>query len=117
MLFRKCNISIENIRLIFNGVKNLDEIFKEQISVIENEVKQLNGAKIMCKKLSQEKSSVDTLDTDKYSNIYNKENHKCTSIGIEFSSDLKGNYKSVEHLIDIADDVMYKIKINKKSKI
>ena len=54
----------------------------------------------------------------KYSNIYNKKKkHKCTSISIEFSSDLKGNYKSVEHLIDIADDVMYKIKINKKSKI
>ena len=76
MLFRKCNISIENIRLIFNGVKNLDEIFKEQISVIENEVKQLNGAKIMCKKLSQEKSSVDTLDTDKYINIMNSEEQK-----------------------------------------
>ena len=53
----------------------------------------------------------------KYSNIYNKENHKCTSINMEFSSDLKGNYKSVEHLIDIADNVMYKIKSNKKSKI
>ena len=39
-------------------------------------------------------------------NIYNKEKHKCTSISIGFSSDLKGNYKSVEHLIDIADDVM-----------
>ena len=38
---------------------------------------------------------------------------------MEFSSDLKGNYKSAEHLIDIADDVMYKIKIKKnpKSKI
>lgn len=76
MLFRKCNISIENIRLIFNGVKNLDEIFKEQISVIENEVKQLNGAKIMYKKLSQEKSSVDALDTDKYINIMNSEEQK-----------------------------------------
>ncbi len=53
----------------------------------------------------------------KYSNIYNKEKHKCTGISIEFSLDLKGNYKSVEYLIDIADDVMYKIKINKKSKI
>ena len=76
LIFRKCNISIENIRLIFNGVKNLDEVFKEQISVIENEVKQLNGAKIMCKKLSQEKSSVDTLDTDKYINIINSEEQK-----------------------------------------
>ena len=53
----------------------------------------------------------------KYSNIYNKEKHKCISISIEFLSDLKGNYKFVEHLLDIADDVMYKIKINKKSKI
>ena len=53
----------------------------------------------------------------KYSNIYNKEKHKCTSISIEFTLDLKGNYKSVEYLIDIADDVMYKIKSNKKSKI
>ena len=60
-----------------------------------------------------------------YVNIYSNGNyvaisfqkHKYTSISIEFSSDLKGNYKSVEHLIDIADDVMYKIKINKKSKI
>lgn len=42
----------------------------------------------------------------KYYYTYNKEKHKCTSISIEFSSDLKGNYKSVEHLIDIADDVM-----------
>ena len=28
-------------------------------------------------------------------NIYNKEKRKCTSISIEFSSDLKDNYKSV----------------------
>jgi hypothetical protein len=30
----------------------------------------------MCKKLSQEKSSVDTLDTDKYINIINSEEQK-----------------------------------------
>lgn len=76
LLFRKCNISIENIRLIFNGVKNLDQVFKEQISVIEKEVKQLEGAKIMCKKLSQEKISVDKLDTDKYINMMNSEEQK-----------------------------------------
>ena len=76
LLFRKCNISIENIRLIFSGVKNIDEVFKEQITVIENEVKQLEGAKIICKKLSQEKSSVDTIDTDKYINIMNSEEQK-----------------------------------------
>ena len=76
LLFRKCNISIENIRLIFNGTKNIDEVFKEQISVIENELKQLEGVKIMCKELAQEKSSVDKIDTEKYINIMNKEEQK-----------------------------------------
>lgn len=76
LLFRKCNISIENIRLIFNGKKSIEEVFKKQITVIENEVKQLEGAKIMCKKLSQEKSSVDDIDTEKYINIMNNEEQK-----------------------------------------
>ena len=76
LLFRKCNISIENIRLIFSGVKSIDEVFKEQITVIENEVKQLEGAKIICKKLSQEKSSVDNIDTEKYIDMMNSEEQK-----------------------------------------
>lgn len=76
LLFRKCNVSIENIRLIFNGIKGIDEVFKEQITIIENEVKQLEGAKILCKKLVQEKSSVDNIDTEKYINIINNEERK-----------------------------------------
>lgn len=76
ILFRKCNVSIENIRLIFNGTKNIDEVFKEQINVIENEVKQLEGAKLMCEKLSHEKKSIDEIDTEKYINIIKKEEEK-----------------------------------------
>lgn len=76
LLFRKCNISIENIRLIFNGSINLEDVFKEQISVIENEVKQLEGAKIICKKLAQEKASIDKIDTVKYINMVNNEEDK-----------------------------------------
>ena len=76
LLFRKCNISIENIRLIFNGVKNIDEVFKEQIDVIENEVKALEGAKAVCKKLAQDKSSIDKFDTDKYINMITNEEQK-----------------------------------------
>ena len=76
LLFRKCNISIENIRLIFNGSKSIDEVFKNQINVIENEVKQLEGAKIICQKLAQEKSSIDMMDTEKYINLLTKEEKK-----------------------------------------
>ena len=76
LLFRKCNISIENIRLLFDGSKSIDEVFKEQISVIENEVKQLEGAKIICKKLAEEKSSLDKIDTEKYINMISSEEQK-----------------------------------------
>ena len=76
LLFRKCNISIENIRLIFNGEKSIDEVFKDQIFVIENEVKQLEGAKILCQKLAKEKASIDNIDTEKYINMMENEEEK-----------------------------------------
>lgn len=75
LLFRKCNISIENIRLIFNGRKNIDEVFKEQISLIENELKELEGAKIICKKLTTV-TSIDNLDANKYINLIKTEEEK-----------------------------------------
>lgn len=76
LLFRKCNVSIENIRLIFNEEKSIDEVFKEQIHIIENEVKELEGAKMMCKKLAREKSSINEIDTDKYIHTMNEEEEK-----------------------------------------
>lgn len=76
LLFRKCNVSIENIRLIFNGVKSIEEVFNEQISVIENKVQQLEGAKMLCEKLAQEKSPVDKIDAEKYINMIENEEEK-----------------------------------------
>ena len=76
LLFRKCNVSIEDIRLIFNGTKTIEEVFLHQISIIENELKQLEGAKIMCKKLAHEKSSIDKINTSKYIDIMNNEEEK-----------------------------------------
>ena len=76
LLFRKCNVSIEDIHLIFNGTKTIEEVFLHQISIIENELKQLEGAKIMCKKLAYEKSSIDKINTSKYIDIINNEEEK-----------------------------------------
>lgn len=76
LLFRKCNVSINDIRLIFNGIKSIDEVFKEQISIIENEINHLEGAKEMCKKLAQEKSDVENIDINKYLDIMNDEEDK-----------------------------------------
>ena len=76
ILFRKCNISIENIRLIFNGTKTVNEVFEEQIRVIEKEIKTLEGAKIICNELAHDKSSIDDLNTDKYINMMLTEQQK-----------------------------------------
>lgn len=75
-LFRKCNISIENIRLIFNESKTIYEVFKEQISVIENEIKEPEGAKIICNELAQEKSSIEQINTEKYLHMMHNEEEK-----------------------------------------
>lgn len=76
LLFRKCNISIEDIRLIFNKTKSVEEVFKRQISIIDNEVKELIGAKEMCKVLSSENSSIENFDTNKYYNMMNNLENK-----------------------------------------
>lgn len=96
ILFRKCNISISNIRLIFEGKKNIDEVFKEQIGIIENEVKQLEGAKAICKKLALEKTN--DIDCEKYINIMNKEEekgHKFYSITEDYLYATEKIYQSI----------------------
>lgn len=94
LLFRKCDVSIENIRLVFNGVKRIDEVFSSQITVIENEVKQLEGAKIICKKLAQENVSLDNIDTNKYINMINNEEQK----GNKFNDISKDYIMATENL-------------------
>lgn len=45
---------------------------------------------------------------------YNKNKTNKLSVSIGYTSNNKSNYNSINHLIDIADDVMYKIKSKKK---
>lgn len=54
-----------------------------------------------------------------YSNLdeYNNKNNNKLSISMGYTSDIKSNYESINHLIDIADDIMYKTKIKKKKRI
>lgn len=49
-------------------------------------------------------------------NAYNKKNKNKLSISIGYTSNVKANYKSISHLIDIADDIMYQTKRKKKQK-
>lgn len=62
--------------MIFNESKTIYEVFKEQISVIENEIKEPEGAKIICNELAQEKSSIEQINTEKYLHMMHNEEEK-----------------------------------------
>ena len=51
IMLRKCNISIDDIKCLFNKTKSLEEISLKQISKIDKCMKELKGAKTLCRKL------------------------------------------------------------------
>lgn len=98
LLFRKCNVSIQDIRLILNGSKTIDEVFKTQVVLIEKEIKELEGAKLMCEKLAHEKASIDTMNTEKYIDMMNTEEengHKFYDISEDFILAKEKLYQSI----------------------
>ena len=73
IIFRKCNISIENIKKIFDKEKSLEEISKEQLTEIERTINELNGAKKICKMISKEQNNITNFDENKYLEIISSE--------------------------------------------
>lgn len=47
---------------------------------------------------------------------YNKKRNNKLSVSIGYASNIKSNYESANHLINVADDIMYKTKTKKKNK-
>lgn len=106
LILRKCNISIENIKSLFNKTKTLKEIMSNQISNID---KKYVGSKILCEKLSAEKKAFDKIDVDKYMKIINEE-EKNNNKFYDISSDYTFNTeKSLKNYI-FGDDKKINIK-------
>ena len=76
IIFRKCNISIDNIKKIFNSEKKLEEITQEQLSEIEKNLKELAGAQKICKLISKDKNKISNFDENKYLKIISEEEKK-----------------------------------------
>lgn len=76
IIFRKCNISIEDIKKIFNGEKSLEQISNEQLTEIENKINELDNAKKICKMISKEKNNISNFDEEKYLQIISSEERK-----------------------------------------
>lgn len=99
IMLRKCNISIDDIKCLFNKTKSLEEISLKQISKIDKCMKELEGAKTLCRKLSLETKNIDRINADKYMNIINKEEEKGnkfynTSKDFEYVEENNGNDKN-----------------------
>ena len=76
IVFRKCNISIEDIKKIFNGEKSLEQISNEQLTEIEKKINELDNAKKICKMISKEKNNISNFDENKYLEIISSEERK-----------------------------------------
>ena len=99
IMLRKCNISIDDIKCLFNKTKSLEEISLKQISKIDKCMKELKGAKTLCRKLSLETKNIDRINADKYMNIINKEEEKGNkfyniSKDFEYAEENNGNDKN-----------------------
>lgn len=73
LILRKCNISIEDIKSLFNKNTTLKEVTTNQISKIDEN---MVGSKTLCKKLSLETKDFDKINVDKYMKIIEKEEDK-----------------------------------------
>lgn len=76
IIFRKCNISIEDIKKIFNKEKSLEQVSNEQLTEIEKNINELDNAKKICKMISKEKNNISNFDEEKYLQIISDEERK-----------------------------------------
>ena len=102
IIFRKCNISIEDIKKIFKKEKSLEQVSNEQLTEIEKKINELDNAKKICKIISKEKNNILDFDENKYLEIISSEEKK----GNMFNNFAEDFFYSEENLInEICDKI------------
>lgn len=66
IVFRKIGISVSDIKSMFDGEKNMEEVLSVNMLDLENKIKELKGAMNICKKMQDNHEQIETFDEDKY---------------------------------------------------
>lgn len=91
-LFRKLDISIDDIKKLHKGEITLDECMDTKIDKLEDENRNLEIRKKLCKELKSENTTLENIDTNLYLNKienYEKEGIKFMSIANDFIEKVK----------------------------
>lgn len=76
IIFRKLNISLEDIKCIFDESKSLKEVSDEKIKRIEEEIAMLNDAKKICEMIQKNDVDISEFNEDEYLSLIEKEEGK-----------------------------------------
>lgn len=66
ILLRKLDVQISDIRSLFDGEKELQDVLQDNIASLTEKIEMLNGALTVCKMLREENVDINSLDSDHY---------------------------------------------------
>lgn len=76
IILRKLDVSIIDVKRLYKGARTLKEIAQRQLKKIEENMKELNGSKKLCKKIISENLTMESLDADKILDMIEKDEKK-----------------------------------------
>ena len=72
LILRKTDLSVENISLLLDGKEDSGFLLKKQEEILENQMRELEGSLLLCRKLVQEEDLLKA-DPEKYLQFIQKE--------------------------------------------
>lgn len=73
IIFRKLGFSLTDVEDVLDGAKPLSEVIESNIGQLELQMKELEGALKLSKRLKESKEEMETFDADKYWNLVEEE--------------------------------------------
>lgn len=92
---RKLGITVNDIKAVFDGEKDLENVVSANIKEIENQMKELTGALNLSKVICEKKENIESFDENFYWNYVADEEEK----GNKFIEILDGIAKYEKHLV------------------
>ncbi len=73
IVLRKLGFSVADIEDVLDRAKPLSEVVSSNITNLENQIEELQGALKVCRKLQEAREEIETFDQDKYWNVIQEE--------------------------------------------
>lgn len=76
IILRKLGITVAEIEDLLDGVKSMEEVLETNVANLEQQMAELKGAMMLCRKMQENKEQIETFDAEKYWNVVEEEERK-----------------------------------------